>query len=145
MVYEGLRLLKDIDSFNIQFTKFLSRLYHILTENNRDYKKKKDCYFLISPKHYNSRTRTLLKDFLRLKLRNRYQKLADFLSKIYAKFNVFRRIEAHEIPDKIKISEDKRTIYIPRAGDVPDLVMNIDELNKMMTTYFFFIDALGLY
>ncbi len=145
MIYEGLRLLKDIDSFNIQFTKFLSRLYHILTENNRDYKKKKDCYFLISPRPFNSRTRTLLKDFLRLKLRKRYQKLADFLSKIYTKFNVFRRIEAHEIPDKIKISEDKRTIYIPRVGDVLDLVMNIDELNKMMTTYFFFIDALGLY
>ncbi|TFG25568.1 MAG: hypothetical protein EU529_00725 [Promethearchaeota archaeon] len=145
MIYEGLRLLKDFDSFNIQFTKFLNRLYHILTENNRDYKKKKDCYFLISPRYFNSRTRTLLKDFLRLKLRKRYQKLADFLLKIYANFNIFRRIEAHEIPDKIKISEDKKKTYIPRPGDVPDLEMNIDELSKIMTTYLLFIDALWLY
>ena len=136
-------LLKDIDSFNIHFCKFINRLYHILTKNNRNYKDKASCYFNIKPKRYNSNTRNNLKQFISSPLKKSYPSLAIFLIKGF-EFNKFRNLEAHEIPDKIRLSDDKKIAFISQTGDVPDIQMDLEYVSKYINSYCFFIDALGL-
>ncbi len=137
-------LLKDIDSFNIHFCKFIYRLYHILTKNNRNYKDKPSCFFNIKPKPYDFKTRNKLKQFISGQLKSNYPRLAAFLIKGFS-FNKFRRLEAHEIPDKIRLSDDKKIAFIAQTGDVPDIRMNLEKVSKFINSYCFFIDALGLY
>lgn len=137
-------LLKDIDSFNIHFCKFIYRLYHILTKNNRNYKDNASCFFNIKPKPYNSKTRNKLKHFISGQLKKSYPSLATFLIKGF-KFNEFRKLEAHEIPDKIRLSGDKKIAFISQTGDVPDIQMDLESVSKFINSYCFFIDALGLY
>jgi len=136
--------LKDIDSYNIQFTKFLQRLYSILIYGNRDYKNNVNCYYLVKPRKYDNQTRNKLKVFLKKELSTLCPKLSNFLLNCF-NYNQFRRLEAHEIPDKIKISKDGKYALIPQTGSNPDLKMNIGETIKIINTFCFFIDSLGVH
>lgn len=137
LIYEYLLLTKDIDSFNIKFTKFLNRLFHILSFKNRNYKN----YYQVGKYHHQERNN--LKKFLSLSLKRKYPNLANFLLQCF-KYNKFRRLEAHEIPDKIKLLNDNKIAYIPKTGDSPDIQMDIEEIRRVINTYCFFIDAIGI-
>ena len=137
-------LLKDIDSFNIHFCKFIYRLYHILTRNDRKYKDKVNCFFNIKPRHYDNKTRGKLKNFIIGQFKSDYPNLATFLLKGF-EFNKIRKLEAHEIPKEIRLSDDKKFAYISQTGDVPDIQMDLEYVSKFINSYCFFIDALGLY
>jgi len=143
-IRNSIMLVKDIDSFNIHFCKFINRLYHILTKNNRNYKDKASCYFNIKPEPYNFKTRNKLKQFISGQLKTNFPSLTAFLLKGF-KFNEIRKLEAHEIPDKIKLSDDKKIAFISQTGNVPDFRMDLENANKFVNSYCFFIDALGLY
>lgn len=143
IIYDYITLLKDIDSYNIQFTKFLRRLYHILIHGNRDYKNITKCYYLVKPKKYDNQTRNNLKKFLKKDLSNIFPNLSNFLLNCF-KYNKFRILEAHEIPDKIKISKDSKYAYIPQIGNKQDLKMDINDIVKFINTFCFFIDALRI-
>lgn len=143
-VRNSIMLIKDIDSFNIHFCRFINRIFHILTKYNRNYKDNPNCYMNIKPKPFNSKTRKKLEKFISGQLKTNYPKLATFLLKGF-NFNEIRRLEAHETPDKIKLSDDKKIAFIPQTGDVPDMRMDLDNVNKFINSYCFFIDALGLY
>ena len=143
-VRHSIMLLKDIDSFNIHFCRYINRLNYILTKNNRNYKDKPRCYFNIKPKPYNYETRNKLIQFISNQLKTIYPNLATFLLEGF-KFNEIRKLEAHEIPDKIKLSDDKKIAIISQTGDVPDFPMDLENVNKFINSYCFFIDALGLY
>jgi len=144
IIYDYITLLKDIDSYNIQFTKFLQRLYSILIYGNRDYKNNVNCYYLVKPRKYDNQTRNKLKVFLKKELSTLCPKLSNFLLNCF-NYNQFRRLEAHEIPDKIKISKDGKYALIPQTGSNPDLKMNIGETIKIINTFCFFIDSLGVH
>lgn len=143
LIYEYIILIKDIDSFNIQFVKFLLRLYHILTKNNRNFKANKNCFFLIAPKKYDFQTRNKLKQFLAMELKGKFPQLSNFLLKCF-KYNKFRKLDAHEIPDNIQISNDKEIVYIPQTGNKKDLEMKIELVKTIINTYSFFIEALNI-
>lgn len=137
LIYEYLLLTKDIDSFNIKFTKFLNRLFHILSFKNRNF----NIFYQIGRYHLQERNK--LKNFLSLNLKRKYPNLAKFLLQCF-KYNKFRRLEAHEIPDKIKLSNDKKTAYIPKTGASLEIQMNVEEIRSVINTYCFFIDAIGI-
>jgi len=137
IIYEYLLMTKDIDSFNIKFTKFLNRMFHILSFNNRNYK----IHYQIGK--YNNQEREKLKNFLSKNLKIKYSNLANFLLECY-KYNKFRRLEAHEIPDKIKLSPNRKTAYISKTGDVPDIEMDIEKIQRIINSYGFFIDAIDI-
>lgn len=143
-VRNSIMLIKDIDSFNIHFCRFINRIFHILTKYNRNYKDNPNCYINIKPKPFNFKTRKKLEKFISDQLKINYPKLATFLLKGF-NFNEIRKLEAHEIPDKIKLSDDKKIGFIPQTGDVPDMRMDLDNIDKFINSYCFFIDALGLY
>lgn len=125
------------NSFNIKFTKFLNRLFHILSFKNRNYK----IHYQIGKYYHQERSN--LKKFLSLNLKRKCPNLANFLLQ-YFKYNKFRRLEAHEIPDKIKLSNDKKIAYIPKTGDSPEIQMDVEEIRSVINTYCFFIDAIGI-
>ena len=112
-------------------------MYHILSSKNRNYK----IYYQIG--RYHRQERNKLKSYLSLELKKLYPNLANFLLHCF-KYNKFRRIEAHEIPDKIKLSNDKRIAYIPKTGPPPEIQMDIEEIRSILDTYCFFIDAIGI-
>ena len=143
-VRNSIMLIKDIDSYNIHFCRFVNRLYHILTKNNRNYIDKSNCYFNIKPKPYNPKTRPKLEKFISNQLKIKYPKLATFLLKGF-NYNEIRKLDAHEIPEKIQLSDDEKFAFIPQTGDVPDIEMDLEDVDKFINSYCFFIDALGLY
>jgi hypothetical protein len=143
-VRNSIMLLKDLDSFNIHFCRFINRIYHILTKNNRNYKDEPSCFLNIKPKPFNPQTRNKIKQFISGQFKTHYPNLAAFLLKGF-EFNEIRKLEAHEIPDKIKLSDDKKIAFISQTGDVPDIPLGLENVEKFINSYCFFIDALGLY
>jgi len=83
IAYQKLREIKDIDSFNIEFTKFLARLFYI-----RDEKEKNKPYLQINPNWYDSKTRKKLKRFLNQKLKKKYSMLSKYLLSMF-KYNKY--------------------------------------------------------
>jgi hypothetical protein len=134
--YQRLGLIKDVDSFHIIFTKFVARLFHILSHDNRDYTENQ---YIISEK-YHPQTRNKLKDFLKLEMKQKYPLLAEYLLSMF-NYNVYRKIEAHEIPN-LRVSEG--IAYIPVSGSREEIEMNLEEIRKILNTYSYFIKALGL-
>jgi len=135
-VYQRLSLIKDIDSFHIQFTKFITRLFHILSYDNRDYLKK----IVINPKKHYYDTRDKLKKILKREINQRFPKLSDYLLSIF-KYNKYRKIEAHQVPI-IRISDG--IAYIFDSGTNKEVKMNLEEIQTMINTYSYFIKALNL-
>ena len=54
-------------------------------------------------------------------------------------------IEAHEIPDKIKLIDNNKFALIAQSGNKPDKQIDILDIKNHINTYCFFIDALGIY
>lgn len=144
VIYDYIILLKDIDSYNIQFSKFLHRLYDILIYGNRDYINNPECFYLVKPQKYDFTTRNKLKKFLKKKLFKISPKLSNFILSYFG-YNQFRKIEAHEIPDGIQLSNDGKYALIPTTGNELDIKMDIELTKKAINTYCFFIDSLGIY
>lgn len=137
--HQRLILIKDVDSFHIQFTKFITRLFHILSHDNRDFTGKKP-QIGINPKKYYPDTRNKLKQILKLEMAHKYPKLSEYLLSMF-KYNKYRKIEAHEIP-KIKMSNG--IAYISIIGTNKEVEMNLEEIKTILNTYSFFIKALNL-
>ena len=135
--HQRLLLVKDFDSFHIIFTKFIARLFHILSHDNRDYSKKIP---EIDPKKHHPDTRNKLKQILKLEMRQKYPKLSEYLISMF-KYNKFRKVDAHEIP---KIRTLKSIAYIPISGTKKEVEMNLDEIQTILNTYSYFIRALNL-
>lgn len=136
--YQQLRLIKDLDSFHIRFTKFIARLFFILKEGNRDLKKKP--FFKISEKYYKE-TRDKLKQFLALELKPKYQKLAKYLLFMF-KYNNYRKLEAHDSPE-VRIIDGVAYFAVPETQK--ELEMNLEEISIIINTYSFFIKSLLIY
>ena len=137
--HQRLLLIKAVDSFHIKFTKFIARLFHILTYNNRDYAKKKP-QIEINPKKYYSNTRNKLKQILKLEMTQKYPKFSEYLLSMF-KYNKYRKIEAHDIP---KIRTSNGIAYIPVSGTKKEVEMDLEQIKTILNTYSFFIKALKL-
>ena len=137
--YIRLGLIKDVDSFHIDFTKFIARLSHILSYNDRDYAKKNP-QILIKPKKHYPETRDKLKQILKLEMKQKYPKLSEYLLSMF-KYNKYRIIEAHENP---KVRTEKGIAYFSVKGTNREVELNLAEINKIHRTYSFFIKALNL-
>jgi len=132
-VYLRLLQIKDVDSFHIHFSKFIARLFHILSFNNKNYPK------YIRKKHY-EKTREMVKDLLESQMRQKYPSLSNYLRSIFD-YNKYRKIEAHHAP-RIRLSSEIAYISIP--GTNKEIPMNLKEINSIISTYSYFIHALGL-
>jgi len=137
--YIRLGLVKDIDSFHIEFTKFISRLLHVLSNNNREYVKMNP-RIQIKPKEHYPDTRNKLKHVLKSKMTQKYPKLSEYLLSMF-KYNKYRIIEAHENP---KVRIEKGIAYFSVIRTNREVEMNLVEINKIHRTYSFFIKALNL-
>ncbi len=135
--HQRLLLVKDFDSFHIIFTKFIARLFYILSHDNRDYTKKIP---EIDPKKHHPETRNKLKQILKLEMKQKYPKLSEYMLSMF-KYNKYRKIDAHEIP-KIRMSNG--IAYIPVSGTNKEIQMNMEEIKTMLNTYSYFIRALNL-
>ena len=137
--HQRLLLIKDVDSFHILFTKFISRLFYILIHDNRDYANKKPQIAINADKYYPN-TRNKLKQILKLEMNQKYPKLSEYLLSMF-KYNKYRKIDAHEVP-KIRMSNG--IAYIPISGTKEEVEMNLEEIKTILNTYSFFIKALNL-
>lgn len=137
--YIRLGLIKDIDSFHIEFTKFIARLSHILSNDNRDYAESIPL-ILIKPKKHYPNTRKKLKQILKSEMAERYPKLSEYLLSMF-EYNKYRIIEAHENP---KVRMENKIAYFSIKGTNREVEMNLEEINKIHRTYSFFIKALNI-
>jgi len=135
-VYQKLKLIENIDSFNIHFTKYIARLYHILAKNDRNYVQKKT--FITITKH-DPKIRKKLKKFLK-ELSLKYPNLANYILEMF-NLNKYRIIEAHDNP-LIRISNGNA--YISKLGTEKEVEMDMTETMKILNTYMFFFKALKL-
>ncbi|MFX1258159.1 MAG: hypothetical protein ACFFAN_09890 [Promethearchaeota archaeon] len=137
--YIRLGLIKDVDSFHIEFTKFIARLLHILSYNNREYDKKTP-QIQIKPKKYYSNTRKILKKILEREMKEKYPKLSEYLLSMF-KYNKYRKIEAHENPI-VRIEDG--VAYFSVKGTDKEVKMNLKETQKIHRTYSYFIKVINL-
>jgi len=145
-IYKLLILIKDFDVYNINFTKFINRLYHIFEQGNRDFKRKnkkgiyKSQYYSIE---YTYPSRIKLKNFLKDNFSQQYPQLSRIFCVYLALFAKFRNIDAHESPDKIKFTKNKKYAIIKRIGIEKNSRMNIIKMRKITNTYIAFMEAIG--
>lgn len=132
-VYLRLLQIKEVDSFHIHFTKFVARLFHILSKNNNN-------YAIYIEKEHHRDTRRMLKSILEHKINKKYPKLSNYLRSMF-NYNKYRRIEAHHAP-RVRFSNEIAYISIP--GTEKEVAMNLKEINGIIKTYSYFIEALGL-
>ena len=132
--HQRLLLVKDFDSFHIIFTKFIARLFHILSYDNRDYIPE------IDKKMHHPDTRKKIKQIIKLEIKKKYPKLSEYLLSMF-NYNKYRKIDAHEIP---KIRMLNGIAYIPLTGTNKEVEMNLDEIKTLLNTYSYFIKALNL-
>ena len=135
--HQRLLLIKDIDSFHIHFTKFIARLLHILSHNNRNYAKKNP---QINLEKHSPDTRDKLKQILKREMKQKYPNLSEYLLSMF-NYNKYRKIDAHNIP-KIRMSNG--IAYIPVIGTKKEVEMNLEEIKNILYTYSYFIRALNL-
>ncbi len=132
--HQRLLLVKDFDSFHIIFTKFIARLFHILSHDNRNFIPEIDL------KKHHPNTRKKIKQILKLEIKKKYPKLSEYLLSMF-NYNKYRKIDAHKIP-KIRLLNG--IAYIPLTGTNREVEMNLGEIKKILNTYSYFIIALGL-
>lgn len=142
IAYLELNLIKNIDSFNVNFTKFFARLFSILLLSKGDERIKHESYLLYNPdsRDYNFNTRKNLKIFLDQYMKSRYPKLSNYIRDMF-NYNIFRIIESHRNP-LVRIAGG--FAYFSNPGK-NDLYMNLSKIMRVTKTYNFFIDSLGLY
>ncbi len=136
-VYKLLTEIKDIDSYNINFVKYTCRLYHILTNGNRNYKKE---YKFKSNWPYRSQ----LKDFLKLELIKKFPILSRFLFYYLSILPKYRNIDSHEIPVIKRISDESQFVFIQKTGFNKETKIDIEKAHKINNTYKAFIEALNI-
>jgi len=138
IAYQKLTLIKDIDSFHMKFTKFVARLFHILTNGDRDFRKKS--YIQINPHWYDPKTRNKLKEFLDLEIKTKYPELSKYLRSMF-NYNKYRKLDAHENP---KVRFTNGIAYFTKPGK-QEVEMDLNEITKITNTYSYFIDSLRLF
>jgi len=135
-----LNYISDTDAHIILFLKFLNRLYHILKFKNRNYKKS---YYSIGTKRP---ARKPLTRFLNeLTNSDILPKSAEFYLVFFEKFKKFRNLKAHQLPDNIKFSPDKKNLIIPQIGNREDLILNIEEASNFLNAYWSFINYINIH
>ena len=139
IAYQLLTLISNVDSFNIDFTKFVARLFKIKSKGNSVVKY--DSFEQINPKHYDFDTRIKLKNFLKDDLESEYPELSTYIRSMF-NYNKYRKLAAHKNPKVREITEGKA--YFMRPGKT-DLVMDLNEIIRETRTYGCFIDSLRLF
>ena len=137
--YIRLGLIKDVDSFHIDFTKFIARLYHIISFNNRNFVEENPP-ILIKPKKNYPETRNKLIKLFKREMKGKYPNLSDYLLSMF-EYNKYRKIEAHENPI---VRIEKGIAYFSVKGTNEEVEMNLGDIQKILRTYSFFIKALNL-
>lgn len=133
-VYLRLFQIENIDSFIIHFTKYIARLFHILSHGIKDY----PIYIRMNHQFV---PRNKLEHILKDEMKMKYPKLSDYLCPLLFYFKDLRNIKAHNFP-RVRISDG--IAYISRPGIKEDAEMNLKETNRMIDTFSYFIEALGL-
>lgn len=139
IAYNMLTLISSIDSFNIDFAKFVARLFKIKSKGNGNVKY--EPFIQINPKQYDPKTRKKLKNFLDLTMKSEYPKLSAYIRSMF-NYNKYRILEAHKNPKVRKVCDGKA--YFMRTGKA-DLVMDLNEIMRETKTYEYFIDSLHLF
>ncbi len=139
IAYQLLTLISNIDSFNIDFTKFVARLFKIKSKG--DGSVKYESFEQINPKHYDFETRIKLKNFLKDDLESEYPELSTYIRSMF-NYNKYRKLASHKNPKVREIIEGKA--YFMRPGKT-DLVMDLNEIMRETRTYGYFIDSLRLF
>ena len=97
-------------------------------------------YAIYIEKEHHRDTRRMLKSILEHKINKKYPKLSNYLRSMF-NYNKYRRIEAHHAP-RVRFSNEIAYISIP--GTEKEVAMNLKEINGIIKTYSYFIEALGL-
>jgi len=139
IAYQLLTLISGVDSFNIDFTKFVARLFKIKSIKNGDVKY--EAFIQINPKKYDNKTREKLKKFLKDDLEPEYPELTKYLRSMF-NYNKYRIVASHKNPKLRNIIEGNA--YFMRPGK-EDLVMDLNEIMRETRTYGYFIDSLRLF
>ncbi len=136
--YNLLELTKDLHEFHIDLVKFLLRLWHIYENGNRDYVNnyKIEDHF---PNLY-----TIINHYIKKNLTKYCPSLSRVITGFFLPFEKFRHIESHTTPE-LKISDDKKIIYIPKKGKKSHIKVDIDTFKTPIRTYICFIEALRIY
>ncbi|MHA1284866.1 MAG: hypothetical protein ACTSQP_20380 [Promethearchaeota archaeon] len=136
--YNMLELAKDLHEFHIDFVKFILQLWHIYENGNSNYVNN----YRINHKfpHIN----TIVNFYINKKLLNYCPFLSRVLCGFFLPFEKYRNIESHSTP-QLKLSDDKKFVYIPKKGKKSNLKVNIDKFRTQIRTYISFIEALDIY
>lgn len=136
IAYLCLNLVIGIDSFNIEFTKFLARLYNNLIKETEPI-----CHEShLKVKGYDPNIRKILKSFLEDDLKENYPNLSKYIRSMFD-YNKFRILGTHRNP-KVRFKNGKAFFF--RSGK-PELEMDLNEIFKEVNTYGFFIDSLRVF
>jgi len=76
---------------------------------------------------------------------NHLPKSAEFYLVFFYKFKKFRNLKAHQLPDNIQFSQDKKSLIIPQIGNRADLILNIGERTNFLNAYWHFINYIGIH
>lgn len=139
IAYQMLTLISSVDSFNIDFAKFVARLFKIKSKGNGNVKN--EPFIQINPKQYDFDIRKKLKNFLDHTMKSEYPKLSTYIRSMF-NYNKYRILEAHKNPKVRKVCDGKA--YFMRTGKA-DLVMDLNEIMRETKTYEYFIDSLHLF
>jgi len=137
IAFQKLYLILGIDSFNIEFTKYLVRLYKV-SRAKKGEEIKYEAYIRIGG--YDQDTRIKLKAFLENELYQKYPNLSSYILSMF-NYNQYRIIAAHKNP---KVRFSKGIAYFFRSGK-SELPMNLNDITKEISTYSYFIDSLSLF
>ena len=136
--YNLLELTKDLHEFHIDLVKYLLRLWHIYENGNRDYVNNYKIEY-----HFPN-LNTIINHYIKKNLTKYCPNLSRVIIGFFLPFEKFRHIESHTTPE-LKISDDKKIIYIPKKGRKSQVKVNIDNFKTSIRTYICFIEALRIY
>lgn len=136
IAYLCLNLIIGIDSFNLEFTKFLARLYNILIKGTEPISHESH----LKVKGYDRKVRKKLKAFLEDDLQVNYPNLSSYIRSMF-NYNRYRILGSHRNP-KVRFKNGKA--YFFRSGK-SELEMDLKEIFKEVKTYGYFIDSLRIF
>ncbi len=116
----------------------MARLFHILTNGDRDFRKKS--YMQINPQWIDPKTRNKLKKFLDLEMKTKYPELSKYLHSMF-NYNKYRKLDAHENPI---VRFTNSIAYFTKPGK-QEVEMDLNEITKITNIYSYFIESLCLF
>ncbi|MFW9972113.1 MAG: hypothetical protein ACFFDF_18125, partial [Candidatus Odinarchaeota archaeon] len=128
--------IERIDAFVIHFSKFIARLYYLLSHNSKDYLPP---YIRLNQK---SEPRIKLKSILNDEMRKDYPFLSQYLYSLLYYFRDWRNKVAHNIDHIVEISNGVIHIVNPETGEKEEI--NLGEIENEIYVYSYFIEALGI-